>query len=140
MILTGRDIIAITNVVPDSDDPPEQFATNHEANNATIDCQMNMDLVADKTVKSLMNYTASLGMTALNSNSKEEDAVDDAEPIIGSFRVPLLDDGNLSWAINKIIWKNCDDYSNKVKGFFGGLHLVLETHKKRGDMFGPTHL
>ena len=105
--LTGGDIIAVTNVPPDSDagasEMKQQFATNYEANNATIDCPMNMDLAADETVKSLMNYTASLGMTALNTHSNEEDDVDGAEPIMGSFGVPLLGNGNPSWTINKII-------------------------------------
>jgi hypothetical protein len=102
--LTGGDIIAVTNVAPDSDAAcSEQFATNYEANNATIDCPMNMDLAADETVKSLMNYSASLGTTAINTNSNEEDVIDGIEPIMGSFGVPLLGDGNPSWAINKIL-------------------------------------
>ena len=57
-----------------------------------------------------------------------------------SFGVPLCGDGNPTWAINKIMHKKYEDYHDKVKGYFGGFHLVLEAHKKRGDLFGPTHL
>ena len=43
----------------------KHYSTNYEANNATIDCPMHMDLAADETVESLMMYTANLGSTAL---------------------------------------------------------------------------
>jgi hypothetical protein len=133
----AEDIIAVTTV-HDHDNECQQFATNYEANNATVDCPMNMDLASDETVQSLMKYTASLGTSALKADSSIND--DDIDPIMGSFGVPLLGDGNPSWAINKILRKTRDTYKNKVQGFFGGFHLVLEAHKKRGDMFGPTHL
>ena len=27
-----------------------------------------------------------------------------------------------------------------MPAYFGGFHLILETHKKRGSLFGDTHL
>lgn len=131
---------AITEIDSEDSNQKKVYASNYEANNATVDCPMHMDLAADETVKALMNYAASLGARAIDRINHPPFDEDDVVPIMESFGVPLCGDGNPSWAINKVMRKHNDAFLNKVKGYFGGFHLMLESHKKRGDMFGPTHL
>lgn len=122
----------------------KQFDTNYEANNATIDMPIHSDLATDETVKAMINYAKAMAKQATEvCNIPPNDAAswDNVTPIMESFGVPLCGDGNPTWAINKILrGRQNNEFEGKAKGFFGGFHLVLEAHKKRGDIFGPTHL
>ena len=137
------EIIAQNSVDRLEGDYDKKFQTNYDANNATIDCPMHIDLATDETVEALMSYSSKLGTNALET---EEGSSSDAYlwhglvPIMQTFGVPLCGDGNPTWAINKIMRQKYETYHDKVKGFFGGFHLLLEAHKKRGDLFGPTHM
>ena len=57
------------------------------------------------------------------------------------YALPLLGDGSPTYAISTILRTDAaKKYEGKVTGFGGGFHLLLETHRKRGSLFGASHL
>ena len=46
-----------------------EFETNYDANNATIDCPLHMDLASDETVEALMVYCAEMRSTILEKEN-----------------------------------------------------------------------
>ncbi len=115
----------------------EKFETNYEANNVTIDVPLQSDLVTDSTLNVLLGYAETLTDQCLEGESTIEEAY---PPIMETTSAYLLGDGNPVWGINKLLRKNPTKYKRRIKASFGGFHLVLETHKKRGTLFGDTHL
>ena len=113
------------------------FESNYDANNATIDVPLQHDLAADKTLEILLSYSESLAENTLKNKNNEEE---DFPPIMDKLSPYLLGDGNPVWGIYKLLRKNGGQYKRRMPAYFGGFHLVLETHKKRGSLFGDSHL
>lgn len=115
------------------------YESNYDANDATIDVPLQHDLAADKTLEILLSYSETLAENALkDENDKDEEQ--DFPPIMSQLSPYLLWDGNPIWGIYKHLRKNGDNYKRRMPAYFGGFHLVLETHKKRGSLFGESHL
>ena len=117
--------------------PPSSFETNYDANNAVVDVPMKLDLASDRTLEILLNYSESLADNALNEKNNEEE---DFEPVMATLSPYLLGDGNPIWGIYKHMRKTGSKYKRQMPAYFGGFHLVLETHKKRRTLFGDSHL
>ena len=116
------------------------FETKYDANKATVDVPMKEDLASDKTLEMLLAYSETLADNALKGKNEEEDN-EDFPPIMSNLSPYLLGDGNPIWGIYKLLKKAGDSkYKRRMPAFFGGFHLVLETHKKRGALFGGSHL
>ena len=118
----------------------DMFQTSLDANNSIVDRPMKADLNAKSTVTSLMNYGLSIRSNVLN-NAAENEWWAEQTPIMEDYGLPLLGDGSPTYAISTILRKDTDEkYNGKVMGFGGGFHLLLETHRKRGSLFGGSHL
>ena len=114
------------------------YESNYDANDATVDVPMKHDLAADKTLEILLSYSEKLAENSLKDDKSEEE---DFLPIMAHLSPYLLGDGNPIWGIYKLLRKNEGKYSKRrMPAYFGGFHLVLETHKKRGSLFGSSHL
>ena len=131
---------------PDSDGISKQnisctYETNYDANNATVDVPLQQDLATDKTLEILLAYSESLAKNCLeNKKNDDEDSNNNFTPIMNDLCPYLLGDGNPIWGIYKLLRKNEGKYGKRMPAYFGGFHLVLETHKKRGSLFADTHL
>ena len=113
------------------------FDTNYDANSATVDVPIKFDLASDETLDILLSYSEALADNCMKDQvSKEENYT----PISLGISPYLCGDGNPIWGIYKQLRKNGANYKRKMPAYFGGFHLVLETHKKRGSLFGDTHL
>ena len=114
------------------------FDSNYDANNATVDIPMKQDLAADKTLDTLLAYAETLADNTLKAKNEEEE---EFEPIMSVLSPYLLGDGNPIWGIYKQLRKaDSNAYKRRMPAYFGGFHLGLETHKKRGSLFGDSHL
>ena len=113
------------------------FDTNYDANSVTVDVPIKSDLASDETIDILLSYSETLADNCMKDQvSKEENYT----PILSEISPYLCGDGNPIWNIYKQLRKNEADYKRKMPAYFGGFHLILETHKKRGSLFGDTHL
>ena len=129
--------------LPVNSDTAETFAcsyeSNYDANDATVDVPLKHDLVADKTLEILLSYSETLADNALKQGENSED--EEFSPIMSELSPYLLGDGNPIWGVyNKLLQKNEVKYKHRMPAYFGGFHLVLEKHKKRGSLFGQSHL
>lgn len=115
--------------------PVKCFATNYDANDASVEVPIPHDLASDDTLAILMDYSVALSKQCL---SDQEATEEDYEPIMNNVYPYLLGDGNPIWGIYKLRRKKALD--KRINAYFGGFHLILEVHKKRGLMFGDTHL
>ena len=115
------------------------YETNYEANNAIVDVPMKQDLASDKTLDMLLSYSETLADNVLKQKNEEEE---DFPPIMSAISPYLLGDGNPIWGIYKQLKREggSSKYKRRMPAYFGGFHLVLETHKKRGSLFGDSHL
>ena len=113
------------------------FESNYDANNATVDVPMKLDLATDKTLKILLAYSETLADNCLKDKATDEE---EYTPIMSEMSPYLLGDGNPVWGIYKHLRKSEGQYKRRMPAYFGGFHLVLETHKKRGSLFGKSHL
>ena len=95
------------------------------------------DLASDKTLEILLHYSQTLADNALKEENNDEE---DFEPIMATLSPYLLGDGNPIWGIYKQLRRDKAKYKRQMPAYFGGFHLVLETHKKRGSLFGDSHL
>lgn len=142
-------------IVPEQNDPNQQqdaprrrtteqeYDTFYDANHAIIDRPLHEDLANDKTAEKLMNYSLEVVNRALLDENKPnnwQDFPDKDKPIMKHIGAPLLGDGNPTHAMNKITRQNPEMFQGKIHALFGGFHSMLEGHKKRGSLFGPTHL
>lgn len=116
------------------------FVTNYDANNSVLDVPLKQDLATDQALDTLLEYAESLTDRCLEHESEEWEDVEQFDPIMNDMSSFLCGDGNPVWGITKQLRKNPAKYKRRMKAFFGGFHLVLEAHKKRGKMFGDTHL
>jgi hypothetical protein len=100
---------------------------------------MSKDLNSKEANQALMDY----GLKLLQM-SDETEATDNewngVEKIMQKYGVALLGDGNPTFIINSLLKEQRDVYGNKIRAFFGGFHLVLESHRKRGLLFAKSHL
>ena len=115
------------------------FETNYDANTATVDVPLKHDLASDKTLDILLSYSETVADNCLKDEVSEEE---DYSPITSEISPYLCGDGNPIWGIYKQLRK-CEGtgkYKRRMPAYFGGFHLILETHKKRGSLFGETHL
>ena len=103
---------------------------------------MAKDLNSKSTVQSLMEYGIKMAKAVVSSPcSTDEDGWWRLIPkIMEDSYVLLLGDGSPTYAIGTFIRTEHEKYEGKVKGFFGGFHLGLEGHWKRGSIFGLSHL
>ena len=115
------------------------FETNYDANAAIVDVPLQYDLAADKTLDILLSYSETLADNCLKEDETSEE--EGFTPITSEISPYLCGDGNPIWGIYKKLRKcGSAKYKRKMPAYFGGFHLVLETHKKRGSLFGDTHL
>ena len=58
------------------------------------------------------------------------------------YGTALLGDGNPTHMIQNILQEEDETASRykNVKAFTGGFHMILEAHRKRGSLFGMSHL
>ena len=118
----------------------DMFQTSLDANSSIVDRPMKADLNSKSTVKSLMNYGLTIRSNVLES-AAENEWWKEQTPILQDYGLPLLGDGSPTYAISTILRTDeAKKYEGKVMGFGGGFHLLLETHRKRGSLFGASHL
>jgi hypothetical protein len=121
--------------------------TNLEANDATVDRPLRADLNSTSCVMAVLDYALQVRDAILNLE-EDEDAEEDGEdaefwlntqPLMESYGIPIACDGSPAYATSVLKRKEEDKYKY-ILCFSGGFHLELEMHRKRGDIFGPTHL
>ena len=98
---------------------------------------LKQDLAADRTLEVLLAYSEKLAKNTLQDQNSEEE---DFTPMMSELSLYLLGDGNPIWGIYKHLRKNDGRYSRRMPAYFGGYHLVLKTHKKRGALFRNSQL
>jgi len=86
-----------------------------------------------------MEYALQLLKKIVGAEVKDQEWVG-IEKIMNEYGVALLGDGNPTYMMNNLIKEKDDLYGNKLRSFFGGFHLMLESHRKRGDLFAKSHL
>ena len=96
---------------------PTTYETNYDANNATVDVTMRLDLAADRTLAILLDYSETLADNALKAKNNEEE---DFEPIMATLSPYLLGDGNPIWCIYKHLRKEKSKYKQQMSAYFGG--------------------
>ena len=134
----SSEVITVTSNVREEE--VDMFQTSLDANNSIVDRPMKADLNAKSTVKSLMNYGLEIRTNVLAS-APESEWWKEQTPILQDYALPLLGDGSPTYAISTILRTDAaKKYEGKVTGFGGGFHLLLETHRKRGSLFGASHL
>ena len=131
----------VTTVISNvQEEDVDTYQTSLDANNSIVDRPMKADLNAKSTVKSLMNYGLDIRSNVLEK-AAENEWWEEQTPIMQDYGLPLLGDGSPTYAISTILRTDtAKKYKDKVMGFGGGFHLLLETHRKRGSLFGASHL
>ena len=56
------------------------------------------------------------------------------------YGTALLGDGNPTNMMQNILQEEEGEVYKHIKAFTGGFHMILETHRKRGSLFGQSHL
>ena len=56
------------------------------------------------------------------------------------YGTALLGDGNPTHMMQNILQEEEGEVYKHIKAFTGGFHMILETHRKRGSLFGQSHL
>lgn len=120
------------------EDQEGNYTSNYEANNSILDLPLHSDLNSSSTCVSLMNYAKELRTRSLESATKEE--WKNIPKIYESTSLDLLGDGNPTSIMRNQIKTNNATYGGNINAHFGGFHLGLEMHRKRGDLFGKSHL
>ena len=63
-----------------------------------------------------------------------------SEKLMDRYGTVLLGDGNPTHMMQNILQEEeCEVYKH-IKAFTGGFHMILEMHRKRGSLFGQSHL
>ena len=117
-----------------------KFDTNMEANNAVGDRTMKKDLNATSTQVALMEYAIELLKKATGLEVQPGSFWERIPTIMSSYGVPLCGDGLPTYGIKSVLKKETETYLKKVIAFFGGFHVGLTAHKKRGAIFANSHL
>ena len=119
----------------------QKFETNYDANNAIVDRPMEMDLNSKKACKVLMEYGNQL-LKKVQAQEVLDNSWQPVERVMDKYGVALLGDGNPSHMILNILQEaeSDDDVCTNTKAFTGGFHMILEAHRKRGGLFGKSHL
>ena len=119
--------------------PPQRTQTNYDANNVMVDRPIELDLNSKEAVESLMEYGLQLLKKVVGAEVRDEEWAG-VEKIMNEYGVALLGDGNPTYMMNNLLREKDDVYGGKIRSFFGGFHLMLELHRKRGDLFAKAHL
>lgn len=119
--------------------PPQMTLTNYDANNVMVDRPIELDLNSKEAVESLMEYGLQLLKKVVGAEVRDEEWAG-VEKIMNEYGVALLGDGNPTYMMNNLLREKDDVYGGKIRSFFGGFHLMLESHRKRGDLFAKAHL
>ena len=120
------------------DDCEEKYASQYERNDAHIDRPAKLDLNSANTCKFLMDYADEHRKQTVNKAAKGR--WKNIPKIMEKIPIPLCCDGNPCHQMWNIIKENRSTYDKKVASYAGGFHNNLEGHRKRGDVFGKTHL
>ena len=121
-----------------------KFETNYDANNCIVDRPIELDLNSKAACMVLIEYANQVFKKVMSKEVMDDDW-QDIEKAMDKYGVPLLGDGNPSIMILNILQEapaEGDDAEKfkHVKAFTGGLHMIIETHRKRGGLFGKSHL
>jgi hypothetical protein len=119
----------------------QKFETNYDASNAIVDRPMELDLNSKKACKVLMEYGHQL-LKKVQAQEVHDISWQAIERVMDKYGVALLGDGNPSHMILNLLQEAAsdDDVCKNTKAFTGGFHMILEAHRKRGGLFGKSHL
>jgi hypothetical protein len=120
-------------------DTTSPFESNYDASDVHVDRPMAKDLNGAEAVEDLMEYALQMMKQVVGSKINDEEWKD-VTKLMDEFGVALCGDGNPTFIMNNMIKKQQGKYGGKVSSFFGGFHLILEAHRKRGGLFGKSHL
>jgi hypothetical protein len=102
---------------------------------------MAKDLNGTEAVEDLIEYSLQLLKLVSGSEIKDDEWKNiSTKPLIDEYGVALCGDGNPTFIMNNLIKKKEEEYAGKIAPYFGGFHLVLEGHRKRGSLFGKSHM
>ena len=120
---------------------PEKYETNYDANNVIVDRPIAKDLNSKEAVKVLMEYGGQLYKKVV-AKEVEDQRWNGVEKVMEKYGTALLGDGNPTHMIQNILQEEDETASRykNVKAFTGGFHMILEAHRKRGSLFGMSHL
>lgn len=137
-----KDLFADINPNDKNETIALEVNTNYEANNAVVDVPIHHDLASDQTLHMLILYSITLYENCMKNDKESKDET--YRPIMEDLYPILLGDGSPIWGIYKLLKRGDIDIDKAqqqlIRAFFGGFHTGLETHKKRGLLFGDTHL
>ena len=128
--------------INDLDEHTTGGRTIFEVNGMVPDIPQQKDLNNISTVLSLSRYAHGISKRMLADEDEDMDEIwanytEPPEPIMNLTGPALLGDGSPTFAALKLKYTKLKDTLWVV---FGGFHLLLEAHKKRGGLFGMTHL
>ena len=118
--------------------PHKIYSSHYEANNSVIDRPMESDLNSKHTCEMIMNYGVTMRDSIISQES--EGRWKDIPKYLEDFPLKLCGDGNPSFVMSGLLRTKCEKFGKKVSSYSGVFHNLLEAHRKRGDMFGSTHL
>ena len=118
----------------------QEFANMYERNNVLVDRPMNKDLNSTRANLELMNYAKQLLQTVQSAPVKDvEQGWENIDKLSDHFGIGLLGDGNPVFIMNNLRKERQVEFKN-LRAYFGGFHLILEIHRKRGSLFAGSHL